>query len=504
MYHDILKNIPPVNEIIELPEIRKLAEAYSRGLVVNSIRNILAEIRQRFISNIDNRSSESITNNNIDFSANAIANLVIQDVKNGLAQTLERAINATGIILHTSLGRSPLPLSAIDQIAEISQGYSTLEVDKTTGKRSSRYRHIQSLISLITGAEDALLVNNNAAAVLLVLDTLARGKEVIVSRSQLVEIGGSFRMPEVMEKSGAILVEVGTTNRTYISDYKKAISEKTGVILLVHSSNFRIVGFTTSPTLEEIASLGKEHNIPTVYDLGSGAMIDFKDYNQGSITSTSPYPRSIIYNLPHEPTVKEGVEAGIDIITFSTDKLLGGPQGGLIIGKKELIDLCKGNPLLRALRVDKITIAGLDATLRLYLNESRALEIIPILRMMFEPIDSIERRCNRLQKEILKDTDSFFSVSVEDGTSEIGGGSLPEETIPTRLICISSSQVSAEDLSKALRLNKPPIFGRIEHDRVLLDLRTVIGNDEEKEVLKALKRIIDNKRIGCREDGVGE
>ncbi|MGR3219899.1 MAG: L-seryl-tRNA(Sec) selenium transferase [Candidatus Anammoxibacter sp.] len=498
MDHNILKKIPAVNNILELPEINELVEEFSHNLVANTIRAALDEIRRKIASDIKNEIFVH-HDDGVDVSIPKLINLIRRSVQKKLPKTHEKAINATGIILHTGLGRAPIPAEAIKQLVEISNGYSTLEIDKDTGERGSRYKHIQSIICTLTGAPDALLVNNNAAAVLLALDTFAKGKEVIVSRSQLVEIGGSFRMPEIMEKSGAILVEVGTTNRTYISDYKNAISEKTGLILIVHPSNFRISGFTSFPTLKDIAALGKEHNITTLYDLGSGAMIDFKEYNavpqanlpitnhQSSITNH----QSSITNL-NEPTVKESVDAGIDVVTFSTDKLLGGPQGGLIIGKSEYVDLLKQNPLLRVLRVDKMTIAALDATLRLYLNKPRAIKAIPVLKMIHTSTDDIAKRAKNLKNEIVKTTNDFFVLSVTEGSSEVGGGSCPDLAIPTMLLSISSKHINATDISKQLRLNDPPVFGRIERNMVLLDLRTVIDDGEEREILKALQRMADN------------
>ena len=479
MNHGIFKKIPSVNNILESLEIKNILKEYSHDLVVNVIRIILDKKRAEILSCIKNHMSAKNIKD-IDFSTQTITDLVIQYIKSSIPETFERAINATGIILHTCLGRAPLPGEAISHIVENSKGYSTLEIDKESGERSSRYIHIQSIIRTLTGAPDALLVNNNAAAVLLVLDTFAKGKEVIVSRSELVEIGGSFRMPDIMEKSGAKLVEVGTTNRTYLSDYKKAISENTGLILIVHPSNFHIYGFTASPDIKEIANLGKEYKIPTLYDLGSGAMIDFKSYS-----STS----KVLLNMSYEPIVKKSVEADIDIITFSTDKLLGGPQGGLIVGKNEYIKLCSKNPLLRALRVDKMTIAALDTTLRFYLNGSNAVKKIPVLKMIFEPADEIEKRTNDLTTQIKKVVNNVFNLSICDGTSEVGGGSFAALKIPTKLLSISSKYIRPKDLLRSLRLSTPPIFARIERDMVLLDLRTVININEEKEILKALKTI---------------
>lgn len=485
MNQDTLKNIPSVNVILELSTINELVVEYSHELITNSVRKVLEQIRNSIISN---------DLNDFDLSHGAITTLVIQDIKTNFSPTLQPSINATGIILHTNLGRAPISKHIIEQVVAISNGYSTLEIDAESGERSSRYNHLRSIITFLTGAEDALLVNNNAAAVLLVLDTIAKGKEVIISRSQLVEIGGSFRMPDVMEKGGAILVEVGTTNKTYISDYKNAISERTGLILVVHPSNFRIVGFTDTPDIKEIAALGLEYNIPTFYDLGSGAMIDFKHRDCGTWNSSFASDKHIetyqstFCNLS-EPTVKESVLSGIDLTSFSTDKLLGGPQGGLIIGKKQFIDECKRNPLLRALRVDKTTIALLDATLRLYLDKEKRINSIPVLKMIFTPIEEIICRAKKLQNAITDKSNGFYEIEIIGGFSEIGGGAMPKEQIPSKLLAIRPKKISPNDLTSKLRLNNPPIFTRIEHDVVLFDLRTVIDETEEKEIVEALKKI---------------
>ncbi len=500
---DILRKIPSVNDILETTEIKELISECPRSLVVNVTRRILGEIRQAALA--DKRSSNA-GSTMADNTIPAISNRIVKSVKKSMNQTLEKAINATGVILHTSLGRAPIHELALKQIIDVSKGYSTLEVDKTTGKRSSRYNHIQTILCELTGAPAATLVNNNAAAVLLALNSITQGKEAIVSRSHLVEIGGSFRMPEVMEKSGTTLVEVGSTNRSYISDYKNAITDRTGLILIVHPSNFRITGFTHSPDLEEIANLGKEFNIPTLHDLGSGALINLKNICSGQFlnnlrgipcgSETDTYNNNspdddYLSNIMSEPTVKESVAAGIDVTTFSADKLLGGPQGGLIIGRKDLIDSCKSNPLMRALRVDKTTIAALDATLRLYVDDKKALENVPILKMIFSPVTTVDERANRLKNNILNNTNGFYSATVEDGRSEIGGGSMPAETIPTKVVSVSSNHISANKLAKELRLNAIPIFARIERDMALLDPRTVIGTEEENEIVNAFKIIAD-------------
>ncbi|MFN3467090.1 MAG: L-seryl-tRNA(Sec) selenium transferase, partial [Candidatus Brocadiales bacterium] len=356
----------------------------------------------------------------------------------------------------------------LENVEKLAKGYCSLEMDLSTGKRSPRGEYLETMICTLTGAEAAMVVNNNAAAVLLVLDTLARGKEVIVSRSQLVEIGGSFRMPEVMEKSGAILREVGTTNKTYLDDYKKAITTNTALLLMVHPSNFRMVGFTAMVSAQELVALGREYGLLVMYDLGSGALIDFASYG-----------------LSHEPTVQESVEAGVDVTTFSTDKLLGGPQGGLIVGKKDLINLMKRNPLARALRIGKLSLAALEATLRLYTDRENLPETLPILEMISRPLEEIERQCQEFIKELSQKA-PLVKVFIEEGRSTIGGGSLPGEEIPTRLLSVDPRPYSAQELVHMLRLNVPSILGRIEKDKVLLDLRTIRDKEESGEIISAL------------------
>lgn len=458
-----LRNIPSVSTLLETPGVSRLFSSYPRALVVSTIRDVLDELRDSIMRLNTSRS---------DLSPEAILPLIKEKLQERAKVPVRRVINATGVLLHTGLGRSPLPGEALERIGDVAGGYCSLEVDLASGKRSSRGEHVEALTVALTGAEAAMVVNNNAAAVLLTLDTLARDKEVIISRSQLVEIGGSFRMPEVMAKSGAIMVEVGTTNRTYISDYRKAITPNTALFLKVHSSNFRIVGFTTSVGIEELVRLGKEYEIPVMYDLGSGAL-----FNLG------------VFGLPYEPPVEEGIKAGTDIVTFSTDKLLGGPQGGLIVGKKRYVDLIRRNPLARALRVDKLTIAALEATLRLYMDRPRLAQRLPILRMLTRPLKDIEEESRRFMEELTKRGSSRFTGALEDGSSAVGGGSLPGEQIPTKLIALSADTLSAQELSDRLRQNDPPIFARIEKDRLLIDLRTVLNRADVDEILNALLRI---------------
>ncbi len=458
-----LRNIPSVSALLEMPEISKFYASYPRALVVSTIREVLDDLRE---------SVERSDNSDTDLSPSAILPLIKGKLLARGKLPISRVINATGVLIHTGLGRTPLAAEAIKEIEETAGGYCSLEVDVSTGKRSSRTAHIEALVVALTGAEAAMVVNNNAAAVLLGLDTLAGGKEVIISRSQQVEIGGSFRMPEVMAKSGAKMVEVGTTNRTYISDYRGAITLDTTLLLNVHSSNYRIVGFTAEAKIEELVQLGREFEIPVMYDLGSGALFDLKQYG-----------------LPHEPTVEESVRAGIDITTFSTDKLLGGPQGGVIVGKKRFVDLMKQNPLARALRVDKLTIAALEATLKLYADKEAVAQRLPILKMLTRTLEDIERESKQFIKELSSRSGGKIAATLEDGSSAVGGGSLPGEAIPTKLIAISAKKPSAQELSDRLRQNVPPIFARIVDDRVLLDLRTVTNGSETAETLNAILNI---------------
>ncbi|MEP9411761.1 MAG: L-seryl-tRNA(Sec) selenium transferase [Candidatus Brocadia sp.] len=491
MQKDILRSIPSVNELLELPEISKLTGSYPRQLVVDAIRAVLEDIRQSltnkkgiFRFDIDQKPphceevvKKIVEAQTIDLSPQRLYHLVQQSLQQKFCG-IEHAINATGIILHTGLGRAPIADESAKQVQNILKSFCTLEIEKLSGRRGIRYHHIEQLISMITGAEAALVVNNNAAAVLLALDTLARGKEVIISRSQLVEIGGSFRMPDVMSKSGAILVEVGTTNKTYLTDYSNAVTERTGLILKVHQSNFKIVGFTETVDLKDLVILGQTHNIPVMYDLGSGALIDLRKFG-----------------LPHEPTVQESIKDGVDIVTFSTDKLLGGPQGGIIAGKKKWVDLLKRNPLTRALRVGKLTIAALEATLKLCLEEDVAIKKVPVLKMMLTPLETIEERCKRLISKVTFETKACMDIAIIDGTSEMGGGSLPGEGIPTKLVSLHSKKIPTEELAARLRGNTSPIFARIEQDRVLLDMRTVYYDEEIEAIATALEKIFSQSKM---------
>ncbi len=383
----------------------------------------------------------------------------------------KRVINCTGVIIHTNLGRSILPAQAMDALYDAGARYSNLEFDLETGERGSRYSLVEELLCELTGAEAALVVNNNAAAVLIVLETLAKGKEVIVSRGQLVEIGGSFRIPDIMSRSGADLVEVGATNRTHLRDYENAISENTGLLLKVHCSNYRIIGFTKEVSNQELVALGRQQDIPVVEDLGSGCLIDL-----------SPF------GLMKEPTVQEVVASGVDVVTFSGDKLLGGPQAGVIVGSKKIIDTIKKNPLNRALRIDKFTLSGLESILRLYRDERTALKVIPTLAMIAAPVEVVDKRARRLLRRLRRDMKEPCRFSIVDSTSRVGGGAMPEQNVPSRSVALEPVHLSVNELERALRKQEIAVIGRIEDDRLLLDMRTVM-DDELALIHKSLLQI---------------
>ena len=370
-------------------------------------------------------------------------------------------INATGVIIHTNLGRSPLAEAAMEQIFKVAAHYSNLEYSLAAGKRGSRHDHLEYLITELTGAEAALVVNNNAGAVFLTLNTIAHGREVIVSRGQLVEIGGSFRMPDVMRASGAILKEIGATNKTHLFDYENAISSETAMLLKVHTSNYRIMGFTKEVSLAEMVPLGKKYHVPVVEDLGSGCFLDLSRYG-----------------LEKEPTVTEALQTGADLVLFSGDKLLGGPQAGLAIGDKVWIEKLKRNPLTRALRPDKLTLAGLEATLRLYRDEQEAIQAIPTLRMITQPLASVKRRAQNLTRRLRRGIPPDNTIAIVPSVARVGGGSLPQTELPSCAISITSPNWPPHQLDEALRAANPPVIARLEHQMLLLDARTILPEDE--------------------------
>jgi len=447
-----LRKLPGVDRLLQERAVQALAEEYGHDLTVEAIRQALDLARQAIMAGQDCPS------------ANELIEMTRVSLEARSRPTLRPVINATGVIIHTNLGRSPLSAAARAAMELAAQGYTNLEYDLEAGRRGSRYVHAEELLCQLTGAEAALVVNNNAGAVLLILTALAQGQEVIVSRGHLVEIGGGFRLPAVMRQSGARLVEVGTTNRTYIQDYEEAITEETALLMRVHRSNFRLTGFVHEPALGQLVELGEKRGLLVVDDLGSGALLD---------TSA--------YGLAHEPMLQESVAQRVALVSASGDKLLGGPQAGIIVGRGDLIAKLKRHPLTRALRVDKTTIAGLQATLLHYLK-GEAEEKVPIWQMIAMPIETIEGRARDWAEKLVE---VGIAARVVDGRSTVGGGSLPGETLPTRLLAIQVD--SPAELARRLRAGAPPVIGRIEDDLFLLDPRTVL--DEEDEVLvEAIKR----------------
>ncbi len=450
--------IPKVDEILDKNSIKELLNYIPRKTVLDSIRMEIEEIRGKIKGKI--LSEEEIINEieNIDFKIKKRA-----DEKN--AYKLKRVVNATGVVIHTNLGRSLINKKIMDNVKEIAINYSNLEYDLETGSRGSRYSHLEEIIAEITGGEAAMVVNNNAAAVILVLSTMAKDKEVIVSRGELVEIGGSFRIPDVMEQSGASLVSVGTTNKTHLWDFENAINENTGALLKVHTSNYRILGFTSNVDSEELIPLKEKYNLPLIEDLGSGVLIDLSKYG-----------------IEYEPTVQESLRKGVDIVTFSGDKLLGGPQVGVIVGKKEYIQAMKKNPFTRAFRVDKFTISALEATLRYYLDEGAAVKEIPTLAMLVMCLEEIEKKAIELKSRMdEKSFDDSLQINIEDNFSEVGGGSLPLEKLPTKCIVLTLNDLSTQEFENNLRKFHIPIITRLYKDRVYLDLRTI--KEEEFDVI---------------------
>lgn len=460
---ELLRNIPKMDEILSILDRQKILESASRNIVLKICRAVLEEVRSAILAN-------SLADQ-ARLDPERLATEIISRVNGLRRNNLRQVVNATGILLHTNLGRAPLPEEALENVANVSRGYSNLEYNLERGKRGVRYDHLTGVLRELTGAEDALVVNNNAAAVLLVLNTLSNGMESIVSRGELIEIGGEFRIPEIMKKSGAILREVGTTNRTRRADYEKAIGDNTALIMKVHPSNYRIMGFTEEVGLTELVGLGRKMNIPVFNDLGSGCLIDLEKFG-----------------LMKEPTVQEIVKTGADVISFSGDKLLGGPQAGIIIGRSEIIGDIKSNPLNRALRIDKLTLAALESTLRIYLKPEEALKKLRGLHCLTESVEDVAKRarklCSILRRLALRD----ISLEIREGKSLSGGGALPLQEIPTVLIVLKSEKLKAEHIEKALRNAETPVITRIMEDEVLMDLRT-ISESEYKILEKAFLEI---------------
>jgi L-seryl-tRNA(Ser) seleniumtransferase len=459
----LFKKIPAVDRLLDTPRIIKLSAQYPRSLILRAIRQILNEVRKELAEAGENRQSSLLK-------IETIADRVAERTGMLAQSSLRPVINATGVIVHTNLGRSILAEEVLRRFRPIAGGYTNLEYDLEQGERGSRYTHVEDILKELTSAEGVMVVNNNAGAVLLALETLARDREVIVSRGQLVEIGGSFRIPDVMRKSGAHMIEVGTTNKTHLQDYEEVIGPDTALLLSVHKSNFHIVGFTQDVDDSELVRLGNKYGIPVMEDLGSGCLINFSEYG-----------------IPKEPRVQEILEKGVDLVTFSGDKLLGGPQAGIILGRKDLIESIKKNPLTRALRIDKLTLMALEETLNIYRDERAAIKKIPTLRMICQPYKTLKTKGQRLAKMIGKLPNNNFSLDQVDGISRAGGGAFPLLELPTRMVCLAPKKKSARHMEEWLRSYTPAIIVRVEKDHVLLDLRTI----QEKE-LKTVAQAIRN------------
>ncbi len=453
----LLRKLPGVDYVIELWEKNHTGEDIPRPVVVQSIRNALGEIRSRILS------ASEVVNETI-FSDHELLHLAQETVEKAMGFNLLHVVNATGVVVHTNLGRSLLPEPVARHVAEISSRYSNLEFDLEKGVRGSRYSCIEDILCELSGAEAALVVNNNAAAVFLSLETLAKGKEVIVSRGELVEIGGSFRIPDVMARSGAKLAEVGTTNRTHMRDYEGAIRDETALLMKVHTSNYSVVGFTAEVSLTDLVTLGAKYHLPVIKDLGSGSFVDFSKYG-----------------MIKEPTVQETVASGADVVTFSGDKMLGGPQAGIIVGSKDILERIKKNPINRALRIDKMTLAALEATLRLYRDETKAVAAIPTLRMLTMPVNRILTKARRLVNRLKKLHNDRLKAVLVDSSSRVGGGSLPLQELPSKCVAVRIDGLSANRIEQMMRESDPPIIGRIEEDLFVMDLRTVM--EEEIEII---------------------
>jgi L-seryl-tRNA(Ser) seleniumtransferase len=450
--NELLRELPSVDRLLNAPRGEALLQRFNREYVVRHCRRALDNVR----SSVRRGGAP-----NAAIDVESILNQIEEDIAADSKSKLQRVVNATGTILHTNLGRAGLPQAAIDAISLAASHTINLEYDLTKGGRGRRETVIEDLLVDLTGAEAATVVNNNAAAVLLALNALAESKEVIVSRGELIEIGGSFRIPEIMSKSGAILREVGTTNRTHIADYERAIGERTALLLKVHTSNYRIVGFTSEVSLPDLVALAAKHKLPVMEDLGSGALLDLSQYG-----------------LPKEPQVAERITMGADIVTFSGDKLLGGPQAGLIVGKKEWIARIRDNPLHRALRCSKLTIVALEATLRLYEQSPNISADLPTLRALARPLTEIEELAHAVLPKLESALGRQYRVSIESSISEIGSGALPTSEIPTKVMAIAHDGISAEKIAERFRSARPPILGRIKDGRFLLDLRTIFEPED--------------------------
>lgn len=466
----LYRSIPKVDLLLEDENIKSITAYYGREIVVEAVRTEIDALRT-FIGTCG--SEEEAQAQTV-----RLTERIALRVEAMFRPNMRKVVNATGTILHTNLGRAPISQEHMRHITEIATGYSNLEYNLEKGERGERYSHFEELLCKITGAEAAIAVNNNAAAVMLILSTVAEGGEVIVSRGELVEIGGKFRIPDVMERSGAALVEIGTTNKTHYADYENAITERTTALLKVHTSNYRIVGFTESVPIGELVPLGKAHNLPVIEDLGSGVLIDLSKYG-----------------ITYEPTVQESIQNGADVVCFSGDKLLGGPQAGIIVGKKTYIDRMKKNQLMRALRIDKFTAAALEVVLKEYLSEERAVRQIPVLQMITKPFEEVKKEAQKL-KRLLNSLELKAEIGCERCESQIGGGSLPLERIPSMAVTIKPTEISTAELEEQMRFLPIPIIPRTYNDKIILDVRTI--GKERFDCFRQLKELDMLRKDGSR------
>ncbi|MCF7810534.1 L-seryl-tRNA(Sec) selenium transferase [bacterium] len=467
--HTLFSKIPAVEKLLQLETVRKLCEEYPENYVHSLARRVVEDVRTAI-------SSGSITSVDTIPSMDDLAQWIEDHIKTEMSPKLMRAINGAGVILHTGLGRAPLAKSAQDALRETAARYAILATDRESGKRGDRNRHVVEMLKELTGAEDALVVNNNSAAVMLALNTFGDGREAIVSRGELVEIGGAFRVPDVMARSGSIMVEVGTTNKTHLRDYENAITDQTAYILKVHTSNYRIEGFHQDVSIRDLKTLTEKHGLIILHDIGSGAMVDLRKWG-----------------LTYEPTVPEAIADGADVVTFSGDKLLGGPQCGVIVGRKDLIDKMKRNPLMRAFRVDKLILSALNGTLKLFLDPDKLPETHPVYAMMNAPMDNVKRRAQRIKRMIRDVAGEFLEVELETSYSEMGSGALPARPIPTYVVTLIAHKLSPTRLASSLRMSNPPLFTRIEDEKVIIDARTIA--DDEVRLLKDVFQQCTNVRF---------
>jgi len=458
-----LRTLPSVGSLLESPELSSYQGRAPHAVLASAAREAIAAARASLAGRAGAPPREEILRD------------AVRRVDQALRPAPLPVINATGIVIHTNLGRAVLPEEAVRAVAEAARRYSDLELTLTTGARGSRMAHVEPLLTELLGAEAALVVNNNAAAMLLALNTFSLGKEAVVSRGQLVEIGGSFRIPEILVRAGALLREVGTTNKTRLRDYERAIGPGTGLLLRVHPSNFAMVGFTEEPTRKELVALARKKRLPLVEDIGSGALIDFARWG-----------------LPAEPIAREAIAEGVSVVCFSGDKLLGGPQAGILAGKKKLIQAMKQNPMARALRVDKLTLAALVATLRLYRDPEKAATGIPTLRMLGEPAQSVRARAEQILRALGADRASQGRAEVVACTTEVGGGAMPLARVPSFALALRPARGRVEDLARSLRTGPDPVIGRIESGRLLLDLRTV-DRDELERLAASIARALEEE-----------